>query len=157
MKFFPLPVQSAPPVIQRRVVLNEDKIQLTDHHVFKPSNRSKPLQLDHIPENQHVSRNFCCVGALWCHLVRLITMEHRAKIHERTTSPTQILPPRRRSANRPLLAGRAVPNVSGFHHDGLVQWPGRLAGSRFHRRTAAANSPCRPSRLHSRRSVTAAV
>ena len=27
------------------MVLNEDEMQRTDHHVFKPSNRSKPLQL----------------------------------------------------------------------------------------------------------------
>jgi len=32
---------------QRKVVLNEEEFQLTDNHVFKPSNRSKPLKLDY--------------------------------------------------------------------------------------------------------------
>ncbi len=32
---------------QRRVVLNKDEIQRTDHYVFKPSNRSKPLPPDY--------------------------------------------------------------------------------------------------------------
>ena len=32
---------------QRSVVLNEGEIQMTGHYVFKPSNRSKPFQLDY--------------------------------------------------------------------------------------------------------------
>jgi|GEM_PF-3689574 len=34
---------------QRKVVLNEAEFQLTDNHIFKPSNRSKPLKLDYKP------------------------------------------------------------------------------------------------------------